>query len=182
MGSDQATTTGNAPVIEPKLIVPFVNSVRSVFATMVGVQTTVERPHLKHQATPSYDVSGIIGFSGEITGSVVVSFQMQAAEKLASSFAGTPMKHDSPDFADAIGELANMIAGSAKKDLGGLASISVPSVVIGHGHMIARLSDVPCIVIPCKTAVGDFAVEINIKTVPKAGAAATAAAAVAGAK
>jgi chemotaxis protein CheX len=62
-----------------------------------------------------------------------------------------------------VGELANMIAGGAKKDLGCVASISCPSVVIGPGHTIARLSDVPCIVIPCKTPVGDFAVEINIK-------------------
>jgi len=73
------------------------------------------------------------------------------------------MLHD--DFADAIGELANMIAGSAKKDLGHTASISVPNVVIGGGHIIARLSEVPCLVIPCRTPVGNFAVEVNIKTV-----------------
>jgi CheY-specific phosphatase CheX len=55
-----------------------------------------------------------------------------------------------------------MIAGSAKKDLGAVASITVPSVIIGAGHVIARLSDVPCIVIPCGTPVGEFAVEVNI--------------------
>jgi chemotaxis protein CheX len=68
------------------------------------------------------------------------------------------------DFADAIGELANMVAGSAKSDLGVIANISLPSVIIGHGHTIARLSGVPCVVIPCRTAVGEFAVEVNIKT------------------
>jgi chemotaxis protein CheX len=67
------------------------------------------------------------------------------------------------DFTDAVGELANMIAGGAKKHLGNAASITVPSVIIGKGHQIARLSDVPCLVIPCTTAAGDFAVEINIK-------------------
>jgi hypothetical protein len=39
----------------------------------------------------------------------------------------------------------------------------VPSVIIGSGHQIARLSDVPCVVIPCTSPVGDFAVEVNIK-------------------
>ena len=159
----------NRPVatINPKLIVPFVNSVRNVFSTMVKVQTTVERPHVKHQAGPNYDVSGIIGFSGDITGSVVVSFQASCALKLVEAFAGVAVTMDSPDFCDAIGELANMVAGAAKKDLGAAANISVPSVVIGAGHTIARLSGVPCVVIPVTTPVGNFAVEVNIKVAPK---------------
>lgn len=153
------------PAINPKLIVPFVNSVRNVFATMVKVQTTLGKPALKTTPGASYDVSGVIGFSGQAVGNVVVSFQRDAAEALASAFACTPLKVTDADFPDAIGELANMIAGSAKKDLGTLASITVPSVIIGAGHTIARLSDVPCIVIPCSTPVGDFAVEVNIKQV-----------------
>ncbi len=166
---DTATQSASAS-INPKLIVPFVDSVRSVFATMVGVQTTVLRPHLKAQPAPTYDVSSIIGFSGDVVGSVVVSFQKQAAESLASAFAGAPIKADMPDFPDAVGELANMIAGGAKKHLGNMASITVPSVVIGTGHVLARLTDVPCIVIPCETPVGNFAVEVSIKQLKPAAA------------
>jgi chemotaxis protein CheX len=166
-----ATATTAAPAaaattINPKLIVPFVNSVRDVFTKMVGVAATVQRPHLKELAAPSYDVSSIIGFSGEIVGSVVVSFQRAAAVKLVDAFAGAPIDPASPDFADAVGELANMVAGSAKTSLGATASITVPSVIIGAGHVIARLSGVPCVVIPCTTPVGDFAVEVNIKQNP----------------
>ena len=153
------------PVINPKLIVPFINSVRNVFSTMVGVPTTVLRPHIKPHPVPTYDGSSIIGFSGEMTGSVVVSFQKDAALRLVAAFAGAEIPFDSPDFADAVGELANMIAGSAKKDLGVFASITVPSVIIGAGHTLARLSDVPCIVIPCTSPVGDFAVEVSIRPV-----------------
>ena len=152
-------------VVNPKFIVPFVNSVRSVFTTMAHVQTTIGRPHVKMQPAPTYDVSGIIGFSGQVVGSVVVSFTMSAALALVKAFAGAEIPADSPDFADAIGELANMITGGAKKDLGAEATISVPNVIIGTGHMIARLSGVPCLVIPCTTPVGDFAVEVNIKQV-----------------
>ena len=160
-----ATAPKAGPTINPKLIVPFVNSARTVFSTMVGMETTVQRPHVKGSPSTSYDVSGLIGFSGEVIGSVVVSFQRAAAIKLVSAFAGMEIAPESPDFADAVGELANMIAGSAKRDLGATASITVPSVIIGAGHIIARLSDVPCIVIPCSTPVGEFAVEVNIKQV-----------------
>ncbi|MFT3786953.1 MAG: chemotaxis protein CheX [Tepidisphaeraceae bacterium] len=159
------TPAGPTGAINPKLIVPFVNSVRNVFSTMVKVRTEVERPIVKGCPAPSYDVSSIIGFSGDVIGSCVVSFQLSAAAKLVSAFAGMEIDPASPDFADAIGELANMIAGGAKKDLGVAASISTPSVVMGHGHTIARLRDVPCLVVPCRTEVGDFAVEISIKQV-----------------
>lgn len=157
-----ATATAAQP-INPKLIVPFINSVRQVFSTMVKIPTTVERPHLKTTPAPQYDVSAIVGFSGDIVGSVVVSFQQAAAVAMVSSFAGIEIDPNTPDFADAVCELANMIAGGAKKELGHNASITVPSVIIGTGHQVARLSDVPCLVVPCKTEVGELAVEVNIK-------------------
>jgi chemotaxis protein CheX len=73
------------------------------------------------------------------------------------------MEPGTSDFADAIGEIANMVAGSAKKDLGVLANITVPSVVIGPSHTLAGLSGIPCVVIPVTTPVGKFAVEVSIK-------------------
>ncbi len=163
-------TPANPQAINPKLIIPFVNSVRQVFSTMVRTQTTIERPHIKVSPGTMYDVSAIIGFSGDLVGSVVVSFQGSAAMKLVEAFAGVELEMYSADFADAVGELANMIAGSAKKDLGVSATITVPSVVIGPQHSIARLKDVPCLVVPCKTPMGDFAVEISIKQVQRCAA------------
>jgi chemotaxis protein CheX len=154
------------PTIDVRLIVPFINSVRSVFETMVKVPTTVCRPEVKSDPKVLYDVSSIIGFSGDVVGNVIISLQLKAATKLLSSFAGMEIDPGSPEFADGIGELANMIAGGAKKHLGSAASITLPSVIMGGGHQVARLSGVPSIVIPCQTPVGDFAVEVNIRKIP----------------
>ncbi len=148
-----------------KLVVPFANSTRRVFNSMV-MPTTVLKPRLTIGPQPCDDVSAIIGFSGAIVGSVALRFGKKTARELVEAFSGTAVELDSPDFADAVGELANIIAGSAKKDLGGLARITVPTVIIGPGHVIARQSGVPCVVIPCRTAVGDFLVEVNIKPKP----------------
>ena len=158
-----SSVTAPLPAVNPKLIVPFIASVKSVLKTMLNIELELGKIGLKTTPAPSYDVSAIVGFSGQIIGSVVVSFQKGAAEKLASAFAGSSMKAADPDFADAIGELGNMIAGGAKTNLGLVANITVPNVVIGSGHVIARLRDVPCVVVPCKTPAGDFAVEINVK-------------------
>jgi chemotaxis protein CheX len=167
------TTTTATPTVAPpakptiniKLIVPFINSVRNVFSKMLNANATVQRPSVKVEPVPLYDVSGIIGFSGDILGSVVVSFPKATAVKAVAAFAGVEMDPTSADFADAIGELTNMVAGGAKKDLGLNAGIGCPSVIIGAGHTIARLRDVPCLVIPCESALGMFAIEVSIKQV-----------------
>jgi chemotaxis protein CheX len=149
--------------INPALIKAFVKSTKNVFSTMAGVDIELGKPTVKNDPTPSYDVSGIIGFSGDIAGSVVVSFCTETAVTLVEAFCGDKLSADSDDFADAIGELCNMIAGNAKKEFGLTANISIPTVIIGHNHTVARLRDVPCITIPCSCSAGNFAVEINIK-------------------
>jgi len=149
--------------VNPKLIVPFVNAVRHVLRTMASWETTVERPRVKSVAGPEYDYSGIIAFSGTLVGTVVVSFHRDLAIKLVAAFTGCEMEPDTSDFADALGELTNLIVGAAKTELGVNASISVPTVIMGKGHIVSRPSDIPCIVVPCKTAAGEFAVEVSIK-------------------
>jgi chemotaxis protein CheX len=146
-----------------KLVVHFVRSIQEVLATMAGMTVTVGKPTVKVSPATSYDVSGLIGFSGDFVGSMVLSFKEATAEKLVAAFAGAPIPAGSADFADAVGELANMIAGAAKKSFGSETSITVPSVILGHGHVVARLQDVPCLIIPCQSPAGEFAVEVCIK-------------------
>jgi chemotaxis protein CheX len=146
-----------------KIITPLVVSVRTVLSTMAGTATTFGSFYLKTGADPRHDVSGIISFSGEVVGSVVIGLPTQVAVSLVNAFAGVEFCPDSSEFADAIGELANMIAGSAKKNMGVTANISIPTVIVGPSHQTARLSGVPCIIIPCNTALGNFEVEVNIK-------------------
>lgn len=148
---------------QTRLVTPFVASARSVFTTMAGTATTTGQIYLKTGAEQPHDVSGIISFSGGVTGSVVIGMSAAVAVKLVAAFSGVEQSLESPDFADAVGELANMIAGSAKKSMGVLANISIPTVIIGGNHKTARLTGVPCIVIPCITKLGSFEVEVNIK-------------------
>lgn len=167
----QERLTCMSPVIESdraadtaKLTVHFVRSLQEVLTTMAGTKVTVGRPSYKTDPGSTHDVSGIIGFSGDFIGSMVLTFKEATAVAIVKAFAGAELSLGSTDFTDAIGELANMIAGSAKKAFGG-TNISLPTVVIGHGHLIGRLNDVPCILIPCDSASGSFAVEVNIKSI-----------------
>lgn len=150
--------------MDPAFITPFIASVQNVFSTMMQLPVQLGDPSVKMTPAPSYDVSGIIGMSGDVVGNVVISLPMPTALRLVALFTGTEMKADNPDFADAIGELANMISGNAKGMFAGKkrVQISCPSVVIGSNHTVARPKDVPCIVIPATTDCGQFVIEIAV--------------------
>lgn len=81
-------------------------------------------------------VVAVISLVGSIEWSIYLGLPRGSAEKAAGKFAGCEIPFDSPDIGDAIGELANILAGivKAKLDAKGVkAEISLPSVVKGQG-------------------------------------------------
>ncbi len=168
--------------MDASYIIPFVESTKSVFTTMLQLPVKCEKPHFESAIpTSGCDVSGIIGMSGDVIGSVVLNFPMESAEKVVARFVGSPVAADTEDFGDAIGELLNMVAGGAKAKFEGMCvSISCPSVVVGADHKVQRMSDASCIKIPCTSECGGFSVEIAIKQVVSTAPDASASAATAG--
>lgn len=150
--------------MDVKYINPFMASVQNVFKTMLSLDVQFGKPSIRQEPEVSHDVTGIIGLSGDVVGAVILSFPKLSALKLASHFAGAQLELNSEDFADAIGELANMVAGNAKKDLEGMkVSISTPSVIIGPGHTVRGMSDCPRLMIPVSTGMGSFVVEVGMR-------------------
>lgn len=144
---------------------PFVVSTIETFHKMLNTEAKPGRVVLKNDAVHSYDVSGIIGLSGEAQGSICMSFPKAMALKIVSQLVGTDIKIIGAEVADCIGEVANIIAGNAKQHLAQFnLSISLPKVVMGKDHHIASQRGVPTIVVPFESALGDFAMEVSLKT------------------
>jgi chemotaxis protein CheX len=162
--------------MDVRYINPFVRSINNTFETMCGLPVSVGKPQIKGSGGTGTDVSGVIGFSGDAAGCVVLHFDFDTASKIATRFAGIDITPDHPDFADAIGELANMVAGGAKAQFDGLdISISLPNVIVGENHNVSASRVAPRIVVPCDTEAGQFHVEIGME-VGKPGAVARPAA------
>ena len=70
--------------MDVKYINPFLAALGNVFETMVNVPFNLGKPHVKGEKVPTYEVSGIIGLSGGITGCVVISLSKQVALQLAA--------------------------------------------------------------------------------------------------
>lgn len=145
-------------------ITPFVKSVQNVFETMLQLPLEIGEPSLKRADSPTFDISGIIGMSGDVEGSVVLSFPTATAERIVSLFTGIEIEHTHDDFPDAIGELVNMVTGGAKAQFEGKSvTISCPSVVIGQDHVVFGRKDVVCIYLPCTCDCGEFTLEVSMK-------------------
>ena len=144
---------------------PFIVATVNVFKTMLKTDIKAGSPLLKSQPYPSYDVSGIIGLSGEAQGSIALSFPRLLALKIVSTMLGTEVKVVGSEVTDGIGELANIVAGNAKQDLSKFKlSISLPNVVIGKSHFLASPSGSPTIAVPFTSPIGEFAMEVCLKT------------------
>ncbi len=151
--------------MDVRYINPFLTSLSNLFQTMLQVPFLLGKPYLKKDRDPLYEISAIIGISGNVTGSVVISLSNTVAVQLASALIGEELEEPNADCVDALGEIANMIVGGAKKDFPGAQNtISLPSVVLGR-HKVAYPKHVPIISIPCDTSAGRMAIDIALKEI-----------------
>ncbi len=149
--------------IVDEYIQPLMDATEKTFELMLsqGVRFYDPTPINKFPSTAG--VSGIIGLSGDVIGAVAISFPTKTAQTVINKFCGMEVALDSEDFTDAVGEIANMIAGATKAEFFGKdVKISCPTVIVGEGHTIQRPSGAQCICIPCESDLGRFIVEIAI--------------------
>ncbi len=147
--------------MDVKFINAFTKSITNVLKTMMELDVKFGKPHIKQADAEKLDVSAVIGLSGDASGVVVIAFRKEIAARAASRFAGLEMTVDHADFADSLGEFANMVAGGAKAEFHGLdVSISLPSVIVGDNHEVIKSKVHPALVIPCTAEFGSFVVEI----------------------
>lgn len=149
---------------------PFVQGTTSVFSTMLGWELQRGGIFAKNSSQPEFEVSGIIGLSGRAVGCVVLSMSRSAALQVAESMLGETASEINDTVVDAVGELANMIAGSSKAKLEQFQlSISIPTVIIGKGFAIAFPKEVPRVCIPFDSPYGPLTLEIGFKEGTPAG-------------
>ena len=142
---------------------PFVAATANVFRRMLSCELTRGGLTFKNGFQPEFEISGIIGFSGNAAGTVVLSFSRQVAFAATGAMTGEEPADLSAEVTDVVGELTNMVAGGAKAKLEELAmSVSLPSVVVGKNHSIAYPSSVQPIYVPFDSSMGPFSVEFGL--------------------
>ncbi len=149
--------------MDVRVINAFIDSANSVFETMLNCRLEQGEPAIKDRVHPEFEVSGMIGLSGKSEGTVVVSFERATAMAITKTFLGVDQHEINEDVVDAVGELVNMVAGSAKSELTELEmSMGLPTVIIGKNKVIQFPSRVMPIRIPFDCELGELCVDVGI--------------------
>ena len=152
--------------MKAEYINPFIRSLTNTFDTMLGCHVTRGAIYLRQEDAPSYEISGIIGLSGRAVGTVVLNLSKEVALAAASALLMCEAKKIDDEVVDAVGELANMVAGAAKAELEEYElSVSLPNVITGEGHEVRFPSNVQPICVPFSTAWGELTLEVGLTTV-----------------
>jgi chemotaxis protein CheX len=122
-----------------RYIKPFIKVCTDVFKEMFHYKLEAGYPFfVTGDESKDWDISGVIGISGEAKGAVTMSMKTELAVLITSKLTGTQHDYLDDEVVDTLGEMVNIIAGNVKKELEEYfnLTISLPSIIKGKGHAI----------------------------------------------
>ena len=152
--------------MDVKYINPFIAATVHVLDTTAHIETKAGKPFIKRDKIARGDVTGVIGLTGRMRGTVSVSFSETCILSIVSGMFGEEMKEMNEEIRDAVGEISNMISGQARRKLeeDGLSlSAAIPTVIMGKDHSLSHITTYPVIAIPFQTAKGEFTIEVSFE-------------------
>ena len=130
---------------------PFVAATINTCQTMLNLKVEKGALTIKKSATTESEVTSVIGLSGKLRGSIVMGYSKPVAGAMVQRFLGSVELPSDAEICDGIGELCNIVAGSAKAEMNKLKmelSISVPNVILGRGMHVMSNPSYPTLVVP----------------------------------
>ena len=153
--------------INAKIVNPFIEAGINVIKQIAGIN--VRRAHLSYKSKPepSHEVSIIIGIYGFLIGQVVYSMKKDLAERLVGKMLGNKSPREKKIFfADALGELANMITGNAATILSNWKDhelkITTPAIATGDNLSI-NLVPGPALILGLYTDYGPIEISVALE-------------------
>lgn len=142
-----------------------IDATKEIFETMVMLDVAPGAPLETKVTSFRNSVSGMVGLAGVSKGMVSIHTPDPVAMAITTSFLGMETTEINDDVKDAIGELANMLAGNIKMMLSGNGkdiTLSIPSAVHGEEYTVNCLADSEWVTIPFSSSAGEFLVELQI--------------------
>ena len=155
------------PYIDVKYINPFLSSIIDIFKDKYSLNSHPEKPYIKKDELALGIISGIIMISGDITGSMCITFEEETIKYIISKILEKEIDNlDSDEVKNSVKELISSISANAvnllRKDGINIETTS-PSILFGSNHTIQHIVSKPIIVLPFITDKGKFIVEFTFK-------------------
>lgn len=143
-----------------------VAAVEEIFATMLMIEVKAGAADQEAALRMAGGVSGMLGFSGDISGMLSLHCPATVAIAITETFLGMEVDDIADDVKDAIGELVNMVTGGLKDALGQQGQeikLAIPTTIAGRAFRISSKSDVGRVYVPFELDSGTFHIEMKYK-------------------
>lgn len=153
--------------MDVKIINPFLTAGLKAFENMFSIVPENKEPYImKVSSGHPWEISGIIGLTGDYNGVVAFRLHKVLADKMLELSGVVVEKPEEKDelATGLVSEFTNIIAGNAASAVRNAnIGVSPPVVVSGHNHTISWPHNYPVIAIPFVTQHGPFEVDVCFK-------------------
>lgn len=139
------------PLFDKAVVNAFIDGVMKTLETMANTKVITGKPFIESNVQMKGDIAGMLGMVAHpLKGTLVLAFPKQAICLIYQNMLGEETKELTNEVADSVGELTNMIYGSAKTTLnqsGLKLEMAIPTVIKGDFTIQVRDKS-PALVVP----------------------------------
>lgn len=140
-----------------------ISGCKEVFSTMLMVELDPEDAVIEEKVDIKSNITSMIGLGGGLKGLLAVHCPSKVAKDVTSGFLGMEVEELDDDVKDAIGEIANMVAGNLKISFTGVdvnVELAIPTTIVGDSFYVSGIADSTRVVVPFKMGEDTFWVEL----------------------
>jgi chemotaxis protein CheX len=137
--------------------------VQDVFATMLSLDLECGAIIINEHGDIQSNLTSMIGLGGGIRGVLAIHCPAAVAKAITGSFIGMEVEELDDDVKDAIGEIANMVAGNLKVSyatIGVNIELAIPTSIVGESFHVSGIAEAKRVIVPLKMAEGRFWIEL----------------------
>ena len=155
--------------MKAEYINPFIESVNDLFSTMLGHKVVRGKPGLATTTKQnSREIVALIGLSGEVRGTVTLTFPLETAFAMAGCLLGMEIKKMDERVTDMVAEMVNIVSSKAKAKLStkfnSPLELSLPAVVKGEDYTVAYPLNTVRVEIPFESELGPFQLRVTFES------------------
>ena len=152
---------------------PFIESVHNLFNMMFNCNVERGEIGVAKDSSVAHELTALIGLSGPARGTIALSFPAETAIAMVGKMVGIEASELDETVTDGIGEIVNIVAGSAKSKFvigGGIPiDLSLPNVVSGKDYRIEYPSQTTWLEVPFDSDLGIFSLRVTFEMDKKGG-------------
>lgn len=139
----------------------FIDAVRNYFVQLTSHPAVVKASYLASEKVPRFMYTGLITVSGQFQGCVYFSAEREMLLALLKEMREPELSEE--NLLDVVGEIANTIAGNARRHFGAGLDISVPVAIKGVSEQIRAVTRTRPLVILVQWQTFEVVVVVDLK-------------------